>query len=267
MSTFFALPCSKSIYKFRDFYRCRIFSFPILFFSSKPSTLTEKDPDYKQALCSLTSNLSKNDELSKLKSSIRLPEKGPKLYGVGDYEEYSPDVETIDDLPLRPIDPIEERRKALGLTSKTDSFKSQADIYNETQIKDAFYKPLSPNQLAADEVTRQALSVRPTFPTVPWDIGPSIPHTWDPVSKSWKQKYPSRLIKEESAKIAAEILRDLQAKNILERDPWKKYYEWSQHPFFSTRNAIRHAFPGLGTAVVVFSGYCIAEYLYDNIVT
>ncbi|XP_047306882.1 NADH dehydrogenase [ubiquinone] 1 beta subcomplex subunit 3-B-like [Impatiens glandulifera] len=44
---------------------------------------------------------------------------------------------------------------------------------------------------------------------------------------------------------------------------FKRRDEWRKHPMLS--NQFRHAFPGLGIAVVAFSIYCVGEYAYDKI--
>ncbi|KAH0766851.1 hypothetical protein KY285_002722 [Solanum tuberosum] len=41
--------------------------------------------------------------------------------------------------------------------------------------------------------------------------------------------------------------------------------EWRKHPMLS--NQFRHAFPGLGIAVVAFSIYCVGEFAYNKMST
>ncbi len=45
------------------------------------------------------------------------------------------------------------------------------------------------------------------------------------------------------------------------RDPWAKREAWRKNPIFSNRQMFGSMFPGLGIAVVAFTGYVI----YDNI--
>ena len=37
---------------------------------------------------------------------------------------------------------------------------------------------------------------------------------------------------------------------------------WRRHPFIS--RGYRHAFPGLGNAIVIFGVYCVGEQLYEQ---
>ncbi|KAI8871531.1 hypothetical protein GQ42DRAFT_93466 [Ramicandelaber brevisporus] len=47
-------------------------------------------------------------------------------------------------------------------------------------------------------------------------------------------------------------------------DPWAKADVWRNHSFFGFRNNLRGMFPGLGIATVIFTAYCVGEYLYDK---
>ncbi|WLF76799.1 hypothetical protein PVL30_000503 [Lodderomyces elongisporus] len=42
-------------------------------------------------------------------------------------------------------------------------------------------------------------------------------------------------------------------------NPWAKRDAWRYEGQFSRYNRFRNAFPGLGIAIVAFSGYCLAE--------
>lgn len=48
-------------------------------------------------------------------------------------------------------------------------------------------------------------------------------------------------------------------------DPWWKAEQWRyEHPVVATKHIWRHAFPGLGYAVVAFGIYCTGEAVYNH---
>ncbi|KAK7472816.1 hypothetical protein VKT23_000923 [Stygiomarasmius scandens] len=48
----------------------------------------------------------------------------------------------------------------------------------------------------------------------------------------------------------------------LYRDPWAKRDAWRKHPVFSRTTVLRSMFPGLGIAIVAFTGYVIVDNVF-----
>jgi len=40
---------------------------------------------------------------------------------------------------------------------------------------------------------------------------------------------------------------------------------WRQHPWLKAKHNIRYMFPGLGTAVAIFSVYLVGEHFYKKL--
>ncbi|KAG5968757.1 hypothetical protein E4U58_001743 [Claviceps cyperi] len=45
-------------------------------------------------------------------------------------------------------------------------------------------------------------------------------------------------------------------------DPWEKAEEWRYTAHFTRWNRFKNALPGLGTATVAFTGYCLYEHFF-----
>lgn len=120
---------------------------------------------------------------------------------------------------------------------------------------------------AYNAVTDYAIEAsRPNFVTSPLfgDITPTIPHEKDPVTGRLRPIYPAHLVEKASESILNEIQRLYDSKPPL-HNPWAERDAFAYHPFFSFRNQIRYAFPGLKYATIAFIIYCIGEAIYNMV--
>lgn len=84
-----------------------------------------------------------------------------------------------------------------------------------------------------------------------WPPGPPPYHS-DPAIKSL------------SSQLYAELVADHLNPPAGQIDPWARREAWRYHPYFSSANVVKHAFPGLSWALVAFAGYCGYEYVTDD---
>lgn len=174
-------------------------------------------------------------------------------------------------MAFEPIDPLEiykqfmtpEKRAAIEAEELERKRASEKAEYEKKRLEqESMISTLEASRLATEYAVN---SSRPTFVTSPLfgDITPTIPHITDPLTGIQRPMYPSKLIKEASKGILQEI-QSLYDSNPPLHNPWFQRDAFAYHPFFSFRNQLRYAFPGLGYAVIAFIIYLLCEWVYDH---
>jgi NADH-ubiquinone oxidoreductase B12 subunit family len=122
--------------------------------------------------------------------------------------------------------------------------------------------PKTASELAAEQVIREAASIRPTFPSTPWDISISIPQIYDTNTQTYRPKYDQAIIKEQTKKLLKELDTFIHANPPL-KDPWAEREAYWSHPYYSFRNKLRFIVPGFTWGVYAFLTYCFLERGYN----
>lgn len=208
-----------------------------------------------------TSNRIYSSSVEKVSSTNSSSHQSPELYRVGDYDKYDPNC--LDEIPMSSLNLSDEevRFNILHPDKKLDNERYRV---LHQGAKEAFYHPKTESELAADLAIRSAMEKQlPTRPIVPWEKHLAVPRVYDPLTKSYRQQYPNHMIFPEIDKMMTEIKDYGKGISLKDCDPWYKYYEWTQHEYFSTRNILRHIFPGGSSALAIFTAYCFGEAIYE----
>lgn len=174
-------------------------------------------------------------------------------------------------MAFEPINPLEiykqfmtpEKRAAIEIEELERKNASEKLEYKKKRLEqENMISTLEASRLATEYAVS---SSRPTFVTSPLfgDITPTIPHITDPLTGIQHPMYSSKLIKEASKGILQEI-QSLYNSNPPLHNPWSQRDAFAHHSFFSFRNQLRYAFPGLGYAVIAFIIYLVCEWVYDH---